>query len=81
MKHEHKEVKDCEHKKIEYCKKCDVVECLDCGKEWEKKEKNIVGWGGTYIPGEKNWCGLCMNWYSGTIHICSGSKVNFYCND
>ena len=31
MKHEHKE---CEHKKVAYCKVCRVVYCEDCSKEW-----------------------------------------------
>jgi len=31
MKHEHKE---CEHKRLAYCKVCKVVYCEDCSKEW-----------------------------------------------
>lgn len=26
--------KNCEHKRIEFCKLCQKVYCLDCGKEW-----------------------------------------------
>lgn len=29
-KHEH----CCEHKNVKYCKVCQVVYCVDCGKEW-----------------------------------------------
>lgn len=29
--HEHKE---CEHPKLKFCKKCNVVECEDCKMEW-----------------------------------------------
>ena len=29
--HEHNE---CEHKNLKYCKKCDVVYCEDCKREW-----------------------------------------------
>jgi len=31
MKHEHKE---CEHKRLAYCKVCKVVYCEDCSREW-----------------------------------------------
>ena len=33
MKHIHKEVSECKHEKLTYCKECDVVEC-ECGREW-----------------------------------------------
>ena len=33
-KHEHKE---CEHKNLKYCAKCDVVYCEDCPKEWSER--------------------------------------------
>jgi len=32
--HEHIEPKDCEHE-LQYCKKCDVVYCEKCKKEWK----------------------------------------------
>ena len=25
---------ECKHKNVNYCKKCNKVHCLDCGKEW-----------------------------------------------
>ena len=41
MKHEHKE---CEHKEIKYCRKCDVVYCFSCTKEWV-----VSTVGGTFV--------------------------------
>lgn len=35
--HEHIEPKDCEHE-FKYCKKCDVVYCDKCQKEWKAQE-------------------------------------------
>ena len=32
MKHDHKE--PCEHLTLQYCKKCNVVCCDGCGREW-----------------------------------------------
>jgi hypothetical protein len=32
--HDHIEPKDCNHE-LQYCKKCDVVYCEVCGKEWK----------------------------------------------
>ena len=36
--HEHKEEiqKECEHKNLKHCSKCDVVYCEDCKKEWKQ---------------------------------------------
>lgn len=31
----HKHEQPCLHKKLEWCEKCDVVECVDCEKEWK----------------------------------------------
>ena len=29
---------ECEHKRLAFCKKCGVVWCKDCKKEWPEKE-------------------------------------------
>ena len=35
--HNHNHYHCCEHKNLKYCEKCDVVYCVDCGKEWGRK--------------------------------------------
>lgn len=45
--HEHK---DCEHKKLEFCKQCDQVYCNACKKEWRYNFGSI-----TYTTGTGTW--------------------------
>lgn len=41
--HEHKE---CDHKTLKHCAKCDVVYCSSCKKEWSNKSLNVTLGGG-----------------------------------
>lgn len=36
----HKHSCECEHDHVRFCKKCQVVHCLDCNKEW----RNNINW-------------------------------------
>ena len=36
QKHDHKH-NHCQHERLAYCAVCDVVYCLDCGREWVKQ--------------------------------------------
>ena len=85
MKHEHKA--ECEHE-ISYCKKCDVVECKKCGKEWvEKKgcEQLTPEWTPTYpsMPVNSSYiCPACRQLVlDNVIHTCGGTpNITFYCS-
>lgn len=64
-KHEHKE---CEHKNLAYCAKCNVVYCKDCGKEWVERG---VGCPSTWTTPNTGWV---------TINYNDGSEKSFdYC--
>ena len=71
-KHNHK--KECAHKELEYCKECDVVECVKCDKEFGDKQETTP-----YIPGIPvypfawtGWhCNLCGQTYGNDrVHNC-----------
>ncbi len=46
MSHNHKHTCECEHENVRYCKRCKVIHCLDCNKEWSEK----VTWTYSYTP-------------------------------
>lgn len=46
----HKHEYCCEHKNVKYCKVCQVVYCVDCGKEWSEKS-----WHYLYYPYTEPW--------------------------
>ncbi len=37
MDHERCSKEECKHQNIKFCKKCNVLYCVDCGKEWVEK--------------------------------------------
>lgn len=46
-KHDHDE---CEHKNLKYCKKCDVIYCVNCDREWPS-----VKWNYSYTQPYRTW--------------------------
>jgi len=44
--HQHNNMAECKHLGVEYCPKCDVTYCEDCGREWGKTK---------YWPEEREW--------------------------
>jgi len=41
------EILICEHKELKYCKTCDKVTCLVCGKEWANNYLSVPYYPGT----------------------------------
>ena len=57
MKHEHTE---CEHKEVKHCKKCDVVYCFSCTKEWSVNNFGTITFSSSdpmYLNGTYNTSG------------------------
>lgn len=40
MKHNHSD--PCSHEKLQHCKRCDVVECESCSKEWQSPKTTVT---------------------------------------
>ena len=65
MSHDHHHCK-CEHTKVAYCKKCQLVYCLDCKKEWKENWTYTYQW---YYPNvctgipidTTSWCSEKIN--------------------
>lgn len=85
--HEPKHQCCCEHERVKFCKKCQVVHCLDCGREWKYEPctlNHYPNWWystGTYVQPARDlspnivYCGNDISGNTDTIAIRNGEPI------